>query len=638
MSATILSLSAAAASISLFAYPLVRPASRSRFLVADLALHLAAAGLSSILPIDLIFGACIASRILLVGFFVAAPRHVVPIEPWRWMLLAGSLYLSILPHQLQWPIDGDEPYYVLQAHSIAHDFDLDLRNQYARSASIVGQEIGPQLGDPAGPGGELWSRHEPMFAALLAIPVFVAGVTGASVLVALLAAIAAFFFARLLEEEGVAPRARTIAMFAFAFAPPVLFYATRVWPEVPAVLLLVGLIRALRRDRSLEAAFYGIALPVLKLRFLPIVLVVVIAHLLLTKRERGSRRMLLVAGLVMVLPALLMWIFTGDASGIHDARELVTPSFQRYLTGIAGLLFDAQNGILFQAPLLACGALLILARPARAGMSIRILSAGALAYLFLLAPRAEWHGGWSPPLRYLVVLVPLFALSLAHGLQRVRTALADAVVAGAVVTAGIVAHGLARPWQLFHIANGESAFGEALSSLLAADVSRLLPSAVRPNSALVAVAFGLPILAILVWTVRRVSLIRSFGSLPAIVLCVVALSLRASMHPGSVVHFEDAHLQRSGGSLHPERYQVQRFLHDGGWRMQTGDSLRFRMRSGPAVLRYHAREDAKILWNGSVVLLSGGEGWQETLVMSDRPNVEVQVLQGKVILDHAAVR
>lgn len=635
MSTTLVSLGAAAVALSLFGYPLVRAASRRTLLAGDIALHLAVAALSSALPTETIFGIYVASRILLIALFVAGARRVVPIEPWRWMLLAGAVYLSVLPHQLRWPIDGDEPYYVLQAHSIVHDFDLDLRNQYVMSSRIIGREIGPQLGDPIGPSGQLWSRHEPTFALLLALPVAIGGITGASIFVALLSAAAAFLLARLLEDEDVAPRARTIAMFAFAFAPPLLFYATRIWPETLAALFLLGMTTALRNGRDLRAAFFGVALSLLKLRFLPIVLIVLLFRLLLARREGGRAKLIVIAALAIVLPALVMSLAIGDATGIHDFREVVTPDLKRYAVGLSGLLLDAQNGLLFQAPMLAVGAFLLFARRVRMHLSVRLLAAGALAYLFLLAPRAEWHGGWSPPLRYLVVFAPLLSLALAHGLKEARSALADVMTAGAVLSAAIVAHGLARPWELFHIANGESLVGEVLSTAIGADVSRLLPSAVRPNTALVAIALGLPAALFLYRFGRRIFPIRQPIAIPAILLFSTALLVRASVRPGSIVHFEDSHVRKAGGSLFPDRYQVQRFLFDGGWSLEAGDRLGFRMRTGSIRVRYHSSEDAKISWNGTVVSLPRGEGWQEVSLANERRNVELRALSGKVVLEHA---
>ena len=48
---------------------------------------------------------------------------------------------------LAWPVDGDEPYYVLVAESILGDGDLDLRNQYEATAGgtrVTGRrDLGP---------------------------------------------------------------------------------------------------------------------------------------------------------------------------------------------------------------------------------------------------------------------------------------------------------------------------------------------------------------------------------------------------------------------------------------------------------------------------------------------------------------
>src|SRR6185436_16146877 len=75
---------------------------------------------------------------------------------------------------------------------------------------------------------------------------------------------------------------------------------------------------------------------------------------------------------------------------------------------------------------------------------------------------------------------PVLALGAAAVWDRVSR---GAIALIAVWTAGLVFHGLAFPWRLFHIANGENAVGEWLSGLYHTDFSRLFPSFIRMNAA-----------------------------------------------------------------------------------------------------------------------------------------------------------
>src|SRR6185436_8345982 len=100
----------------------------------------------------------------------------------------------------------------------------------------------------------------------------------------------------------------------------------------------------------------------------------------------------------------------------------------------------------------------------------------SLLYIVYLLPRMEWFGGWAPPLHYLVFVMPVLALGAAAVWDRVSP---GAIALIAAWTAGLVIHGLAYPWRLCHIANGENPIGEWLSTLYHVDFSRLFPSFIR---------------------------------------------------------------------------------------------------------------------------------------------------------------
>src|SRR5205823_12914481 len=126
------------------------------------------------------FGVCVTAA------FFAFVALTDPIDL-RWSanraaIVTALFYMVAIPLILRTPIDGDEPYYLLETESLVRDRDLDLSNQYRDLAhSATGRiDLGPQLGDPIGPHGEHYSRHEP-FLALLMIPGYlIAGLPGAT--------------------------------------------------------------------------------------------------------------------------------------------------------------------------------------------------------------------------------------------------------------------------------------------------------------------------------------------------------------------------------------------------------------------------------------------------------------------------
>ncbi len=154
----------------------------------------------------------------------------------RAFVIAAIGYAVMIPLQLRTPIDGDEPYYLLMTESLVRDHDLDLTNQYrALAHSDIGRpDLVPQQGDPRGPHGEQYSRHE-LFLPILMMPGYaLGGVPGAIAIIALFGALLARSTIRFLEDEGISDTTTRALFPLIAFGPPIIFYATRIWPEVPA--------------------------------------------------------------------------------------------------------------------------------------------------------------------------------------------------------------------------------------------------------------------------------------------------------------------------------------------------------------------------------------------------------------------
>jgi hypothetical protein len=269
----------------------------------------------------------------------------------------------------------------------------------------------------------------------------------------------------------------------------------------------------------------------------------------------------------------------------------------------------------------------------------RLGMSASLLYILYLIPRSEWHGGWSPPLRYIVVLMPILALGVAVVWERIGAG-TRAVIA--MWTLMLVIHGAAFPWRLFHLATGENFIGESLSTIWKSDFSRLMPSFIRPNFA--AVVGSVLLVAAMLTTVilsRRSRESRSDGTAedgrrtppvlasgkPAALpgskegvlrpsagvprfalqrlwrlrmtapLLFAALLLAAFTYgrrPADGVEFEDTHVAHIGGEMFPAEWTVARFLYQGGWIVHRGDSLSFLAKAGRSTVRYQSQTGATI--------------------------------------------
>jgi len=255
----------------------------------------------------------------------------------------------------------------------------------------------------------------------------------------------------------------------------------------------------------------------------------------------------------------------------------------------------------------------------------RLGMASAALYVLALVPRPEWHGGWSPPLRYVVFLMPFLALGAAALYERIAPAPLAIV---AVWTIALTIHGAALPYRLFHIANGENLAGEFLSARFHADFSRLFPSFIRPNFAALVAGIALVIAMIIFRSGRFVR--------PAIVTVTIAAAAYFGVRPGDRIDFEDVHVIHRGGAMFPEEYQVARFVFSGGWLTRPGDAMSFLAKRGPAHLRYAAEGGATIQIGARAFVLppTAPNTYNVVPVEVDREGrVELHCLAGTVNLD-----
>jgi hypothetical protein len=592
---------------------------RGRLLLRWYGFELASYGFAFVvrrqLTIDPYFAVVLFFTLKLAAFaLVLANAKEVKWSANRAALIAALIYALLVPAMLRTSIDGDEPYYLLATESLIHDRDLDLANQYRDLAhSQTGRtDLGPQLGDPIGPHGERPSRHEPFLALLLIPGYLLGGLRGAIATVVLFGVLLVRSTVRMLEDEGIDDGTIRAVFPFFAFAPPVLFYAARIWPEVPGAFFFVEALRGVRQRRPKRWLPALLGLVLLKLRFL-------LVGAPLAAMAFRRKRMLLI---VVAIPAAIVFFISGSVTNVHHWRELLPYAPKNYLAGLCGLLVDGAAGIAFQAPFYLLG-IAALFRWRRTPEGFRLGMIAAALYILYLLPRSEWHGGWSPPLRYIVFLMPVLALGAAAMWERLS---AGVVALLSLWTIGLVAHGVAFPWRLFHIANGESEMGEWLSMHTHVDYSRFFPSFIRINEA---AWIGVAVLLVLLF-VR----LRSEFVAPLATIAVAALAFAAT-RPPTHVEFEDAHVEHLGGELYPPEYTVARFSYRGGWLLREGEALAVNARRGSWTMQIRAPQGAAIDVGGrGYSLRPTGEEYVKLRVEVPREGrVVVRVVAGGVILD-----
>jgi hypothetical protein len=377
------------------------------------------------------------------------------------------VYESITPDTT-----GDEPHYLLVAESIAFDGDVDLRNDYAsrertlRVVNIFPLDYNLQAAVYK-ESGELRPLHGVGLSALLAPAVGLGGLTGARLVMVLIAALLAHQLYFLLADLGLRRRYRMGAWIAFAFCMPVLPFTSQIYPELPGALLVIVVLRIiLRRTGSAWALAMGsvasAALFWLHVRYFPIsfALLAGLAYAATSDRPKGTtseakrglleraravaadlnrhlvaaRRRWPTTTLPVLVPyAVMLALFVAAFEHWYGSPDPRTPYYAYSKTTLGGgglqavydyVLHDLFNPLVGWIPfapvhwlgLAALGCVVVwFGWPAAACIGV------AAGYELSLASSAP-AGGWGLPARYLLIVMPLIAVPIAVAIQQLRLA------------------------------------------------------------------------------------------------------------------------------------------------------------------------------------------------------------------------
>lgn len=333
------------------------------------------------------------------------------------------------------PTNGDEPHYLLMAHSLAHDGDLHLLNNYQQqhyrhfSLSTLDTHLREYQGRIV--------PHHTWGLPILILPAYcIGGRVGVllflNILVAL-AMVALYRISRLFLPRSLA--FGSILLLALTY--PIITYSHQIYPETVAFAIvsfaLLAIVTPPTRagattgHLSRTAAFRARALLVgLSLSLLPHlhykmgVLSVVLSalflwsyrtHLLLVLRW-SLGPVVLMATLFFLMLHTIYGTISLDILRIHHG-SFETPLWQVAAYGIPGLWFDQEYGLMFIAPiyLLSLPGLWFcwqnrIARPYVAPFVLLYAIYHAVNGIYW-----DWNAGLSPVPRYLIPVLPVLILS-----------------------------------------------------------------------------------------------------------------------------------------------------------------------------------------------------------------------------------
>jgi hypothetical protein len=338
------------------------------------------------------------------------------------------------------PLGGDEPHYLLIAHSLLRDHDLAIHNNYKQRdyQAFYSAELKPHLS--IGRNDVRYPGH-PIGLPLLLVPVYaLKGRQGAVILMNFLAAVLAvqiYFVVRSITQH---PWLSLLLWSAISFSTPLLLYSAQIYPEIPSALLLLTAYRLIRTSNDQKGrSFWRMALLggslALAIWFQQRVLLAALFLLLLyvlTSIQRlrdfpqQNKRSLALLSIPVLLVGLSGLALAGYYYTLYGNPLPSAPyqsigwktlfSWNIFLKqGLLGLLFDQEAGLLLFSPfyLLALPGLLLMFRRNALQACCLMACIGSI-YLPSGGYVDSWRGAWSPAARYTVAMIPFFVPLLAE--------------------------------------------------------------------------------------------------------------------------------------------------------------------------------------------------------------------------------
>src|SRR5579862_4020849 len=428
--------------------------------------------------------------------------------PWVAAAIAAGLYVAgawlVFPHLPA----GDEPHYLVITQSLLRDHDLKIENNHRRGdyREYFGAELRPDY-LRRGTDGEIYSIH-PVGLPVLIAPAFALG--GYPAVLVLLALVSGTATALTWKAVWRLTNDAAAAWFAWAsvsLSAPFFFQSFTVYPDAPgAVLVMLGLLAfcALEEWRTMRLAWLGVALallPWLHTRF--VLLEAALVLLLLARLARSGdavRRSAALAAAPIASTACWLaffYVIYGTANPAAPYNGYTQSELGNLARGVPGLLFDAQFGVLANAPvfLFAPAGFWTLARRRPAlGLGLLLVIA---PYAGAVAMYAMWWAGYSSPARFLVPVVLALAIPIGVWFSALRSRSATLLACGSLLVSLLITATIAlvdRGALLFNVRDGSSRLLVWLSPVV--DVTTGFPSLFRtsPSTAIFDAAIWLALL------------------------------------------------------------------------------------------------------------------------------------------------
>ncbi len=418
------------------------------------------------------------------------------------MLLAGICSIiffttAIFYVQFSSPPSGDEPHYLIISQTLLkyHSLNVMLDYNHGDYRVFFPAHIDPHVSH--NPQGQLLPLHGIGAPILWLLPFALLGRLGAVFFISLVSVLIIVNIYQFLITMNISQRYALIVSLAYAIASPFYIYAHLTFIEPIGAFVCIYALRKIFQkelngsDILISSLLLGI-LPWVHIRFAMFETVLFLA--LFYKIYVHYKRKNLKYYAYLLLPVIISFVifeaynytfwgtFNPAANEINDIHGNSRPFVASPLVGVLGILFDQQFGLFVNFPifiLLVPGVIVAMKRKFRAyNLLMLVLS---LPYIILFTSFRNWTGGWSPPARFLLVLLPLYSFYLAYALEQINNKLSS-LISGLPVLYGFI-YNLLTLWPALNSFNGPNGRNRTLIhlQLFQYPLTNFLPSSFLPN-------------------------------------------------------------------------------------------------------------------------------------------------------------
>lgn len=412
-------------------------------------------------------------------------------------------------------MSGDAPHYLTATHSLLHDGDLDLRNDYDQRthAAFYDGSLEPRHTNLS-PWGEQYPFHGLGVSVLVAPAYAFAGAAGATATLVAVMSVGALLVWLTVRRATSDVHAAWFAWGTLVASAPYALHAAAIYPDGPAAVAVAGAMWLLARlDDEAPVALGTLALTGAGLAALPWLHVrlavpagvfgAAALHAIARRQPDAWTR----ASWFLMVPIIGFAGWVASAYVMFGTWNPAAATLQRTAPnawsavpgGLLGLLADQEFGLVAAAPVFL--ALPWAFRAAWRGTRVlAVASAVCLAAVMVMSSLWVWWGGDSAPARFLTVLTPALAVWIGLGWAAAAAGTRRALIAALALTTSMT-------WMLVTVDGGQHAynFPDGRSSVLetasqAVDLAASVPSMFRRGASVrseapVAVAWAVALVA-----------------------------------------------------------------------------------------------------------------------------------------------